>query len=105
MCILTLQLLCALIDPCFCREILDVCAKLCLTALLHFPLPQLHTPLQVLVLRDFAGFPSGPDRTGDTTLSMDGLKKLTKTTLCAAETSPEGGFHGFSSYLLNQLFF
>lgn len=102
MCVLTLQLLCASIDPCFCREILDVCAKLRLTALLRFPLPQLHTPLQALVLRGFAGFPSDPDRTGDTTLSMDGLKK---TTLCAAETSPEGGFHGFGSYLLNQLFF
>lgn len=28
------------------------------------------------------------------------MQKLAKKTPCAAETSPEGGFHGFSSYTL-----
>lgn len=44
---------------------------------------------------------SDPDRSSDKILCMHRMQKLTKKTPCAAETSPEVGFHGFSSYTLN----
>lgn len=67
--------------------------------------PQVPTLLQVFVPGSFAGLLSDPDRSGDKTQCMGRMKKLTKTTLCATETSPKGGHLGFSSHLLNQLFF
>lgn len=108
-CVLTFQLLCTSIDPCLCGEILDVCAKLCLTSLLHFPPPQITSTdpqlHQAFVLGSFAGLLTDPDRSHDTAVCMDSMKKLAKKTLCAAELFPGGGLLGFSSYLLNQLLF
>lgn len=76
MCVLTFQLLCTSIDPCLCREILDVYAKLFNSFVAFLPVPhpypksppQLHTLLQVCALGGFAGLLSDPDRSGDTSL-------------------------------------